>query len=512
MHEQLRVLILEDNPDDAELVLHELEQAGFALEVERVETEEAFLAGLSAEVDVILADYALPQFGAIEALALVKQRGVDIPFIIVSGVISEEKAVEAMKQGAADYLLKDRLTRLESAVRHTLAQRQLRREKQQAYLALQRSEALNRAVLGSLTAHLAVLDQDGRIIAVNEAWASFAHEQCEEPLLRPDVGTNYLEEGSRQAAQHGDEVAAQIVAGIEAVLAASRALYSIEYPCAWPEGRRWFLLQVMPLARAAGGVVVSHQDITDRKRAETERERLVQELEAKNAELERFTYTVSHDLKSPLVTIRGFLGLLQQDARAGDTERMNRDVEQIQNATETMSRLLAELLELSRIGRIANPSEDVSLTDLAREAVEMVAGRITARGVAVEIAPAMPVVVGDRVRLLEVFQNLVDNAVTFMGDQPAPRVEIGAQRNGAEVACYVRDNGMGIAPKYHEKVFGLFERLKADGEGTGIGLALVKRIVEVHGGRVWVESEGLGHGSTFWFTLSKNGASTDRPT
>ncbi len=240
-------------------------------------------------------------------------------------------------------------------------------------------------------------------------------------------------------------------------------------------------------------------DITERKQAEAMREELIAELEAKNAELERFTYTVSHDLKSPLVTIRGFIGLLEQDALAGDTDQMKRDIEHINHATDKMHQLLGELLELSRIGRLMNPPEAVALSELAHDAVALVAGRLVARGVEVEIAAEMPAVYGDRLRLLEVYQNLVDNAVKFMGDQRTPRLEIGARANAREVLCWVRDNGMGIDPSYHEKVFGLFERLEAEGEGTGIGLALARRIVEVHGGRIWVESEGRG--STFYFTL-----------
>ena len=137
----------------------------------------------------------------------------------------------------------------------------------------------------------------------------------------------------------------------------------------------------------------------------------------------------------------------------------------------------------------------------------MVAGQIAERGVDVAEASEMPVVHGDRVRLVEVFQNLIDNAVQFIGDQERPRVEIGATKQHGEILCSVRDNGIGIDSHYHEKVFGLFERLDASSEGTGIGLALVKRIVEVHGGRIWVESEGGGRGSTFWFTLPEYDAS-----
>lgn len=225
------------------------------------------------------------------------------------------------------------------------------------------------------------------------------------------------------------------------------------------------------------------------------------ELAQKNAELERFTYTVSHDLKSPLVTIKGFLGMLGQDIQDGDNENIKADIQHISTATDKMGQLLGELLELSRIGRVVNPSENIPLAELAQEAVDMLAGAITAHQVTVTIEPDMPAVTGDRVRLLEVYQNLVENAVKFMNAQPTPRIEIGAHKEEGNVVCYVRDNGIGIEPKYHEQVFGIFNRLDAHSNGTGIGLALVKRIVEVHGGRIWVESPGEGQGSTFYFTL-----------
>jgi signal transduction histidine kinase len=260
---------------------------------------------------------------------------------------------------------------------------------------------------------------------------------------------------------------------------------------------KWSAVELEALQTAANLLGTAIQ----RQQAEAEREQLITELEAKNAELERFTYSVSHDLKSPLVTINGFLGLLAEDVTKRDEERVQRDIEQIRDATQKMKRLLDDLLELSRIGRLINPPEVVELDELAHEAVALVAGQIAERGVQVVIASGLPVVYGDRPRLLEVLQNLVDNAVKFMGEQPVPRIEIGVRRTDTETICYVKDNGKGIEPRYHDKVFGLFERLDQTIEGTGIGLALVRRIVEVHSGRIWIESEGKGQGSTFCFTL-----------
>ena len=249
------------------------------------------------------------------------------------------------------------------------------------------------------------------------------------------------------------------------------------------------------------GVIGILQDITERKQAEAERETFIQELEAKNAELERFNYTVSHELKSPIVTIKGFLGSIAKDIREEKYERAQKDLLRVSNATDKMHDTLSDLLELSRIGRIANPPEEVDLAQLTREALETVHGRLQARNVTIQIAPDLPVVCGDRVRLREVFENLIDNAAKHFGDQPAPLIEIGVRKDGDENVYFIKDNGLGIDAKYHKRIFGLFDKLDATSEGTGIGLAIVKRIIETHGGRIWVESDGHGKGSTFCFTI-----------
>lgn len=243
-----------------------------------------------------------------------------------------------------------------------------------------------------------------------------------------------------------------------------------------------------------------YTDITKQKEVEAQREALIKELEEKNSELERFTYTVSHDLKAPLVTMGGFLGFLEQDALAGNMNRLKEDILRISEANEKMQRLLNELLELSRIGRKMNPPEVVPLGQIVAEAFTRAESRLNEKKIEVMVMTDLPAVNGDRNRLVEVVQNLLDNAAKFMGDQPNPTIEIGAETTNDEVVFFVRDNGIGIDPKFHKKIFDLFDKLNPKAEGTGIGLALVKRIVEVHGGKIWVESQ-LGQGATFYFTL-----------
>ena len=231
-----------------------------------------------------------------------------------------------------------------------------------------------------------------------------------------------------------------------------------------------------------------------------ERAGISSELENKNAELERFAYTVSHDLKTPLVTIKGFLGLLDKDLAAQDITRAAEDMEKIKRAADTMAQLLEELLELSRIGRVVGEKVSCNMTEIAMQAAQMLETRSVELGVEYVIDD-MPNVIGDKTRLIEVYQNLLENAIKFIDNQPAPRIHVGATQETGRTCFFVRDNGAGISAEYHQLVFELFERLSPDVDGTGVGLTLVKRIVEVHGGEIWIESDGPGHGCTLWFTL-----------
>lgn len=249
------------------------------------------------------------------------------------------------------------------------------------------------------------------------------------------------------------------------------------------------------------GFYAIYEDISERKMNEKLIMETMRELEAKNAEMERFTYTVSHDLRSPLITIKGFSGMLLKDVQKGKMDRLENDIQRIINAANKMEGLLEDLLALSRVGRMLNPLTAFSMNKVCYDVSELLNGVMQERGVHLAIEENMPDVIADETRIREVLQNLVENAIKFMGGQSNPQIKIGFYRHAQENVFYVKDNGLGIESRYYEKVFGLFDKLETGTEGTGIGLALVKRIIEFHHGRVWVESDGIGCGSTFYFSL-----------
>ncbi len=361
--------------------------------------------------------------------------------------------------------------------------------------ALRASEETYRVLFQQTADATLIIDED-RFVDCNDAAVAMMRFDSRSQLLRVrpvDLSPEVQPDG-----RSSEEKAAEILA---------RAFREGSQRFEWRHRRAdgtLFPVEVLLTAVPVAGKQILHcvwRDITDRKQAEQEREELIASLEAQNAELERFAYSASHDLKSPLVTVKGFLGLLRADLASGDHEAVENDLERIENAASKMSVLLNDLLELSRIGRVTNDPEPVPFEELTREAVELVRGQFTAAGARIEIQEGLPIVYGDCQRLLEVVQNLIDNAIKYMGSQPSPVVEIGCRTSSDPPVFYVKDNGIGIDPAFQDRVFGLFTQLDQTAEGSGVGLALVKRIVELHEGRVWVESQGAGQGATFCFTL-----------
>lgn len=248
-------------------------------------------------------------------------------------------------------------------------------------------------------------------------------------------------------------------------------------------------------------------DITERKLAEEalrrEEEILEEkvkertaELEKRNEELERFVYTVSHDLRRPLITIGGLADLIELDISKGDVEKAIQSLRTIQKSVERLDSLLNDLLELSRIGRVVNPPEDVPFDEIVKEAMAELSDKIKEKGVRISIAPEMPLVRVDRIRIVEMLVNLMDNSIKYMGEQENPKIDI-FYKDGV---FSVKDNGIGIEDSKKDKVFELFYKVDPKSEGTGVGLTIVKRIVEAHGGKIWIESDGRS-GTTFCFTL-----------
>ena len=357
--------------------------------------------------------------------------------------------------------------------------------RKQAEEALQLSEQKFRALFEHLSEgvalHELVMDDAGaavdyRLMAVNPAYET--HTGLAAATAPGLLGTQL----------YGTEVPPYLLEFSRVALGGAPYAFDTFFP---PLEKHFRISVISP---RPGQFATVFEDITERKCRE-------QELLQKNEEMERFTYMISHDLKSPLVTVRTFLGYLEQDLEQGKAERVAKDMGFIRDATGKMGRLLEDLLEVSRVGRVENPSVRVSLGDLIQEALNAVAGAIATRGVAIQVEVPAVTLYGDRPRLEEIWQNLVENAVKYMGGQAAPRIELGVEEAGTDLVFFVRDNGLGIDPRFQDKVFGLFEQLDPASEGTGLGLALVKRIVELYQGRIWVESEGLGRGTCFRFTL-----------
>ncbi|MGQ9481873.1 MAG: sensor histidine kinase [Chloroflexus sp.] len=361
-------------------------------------------------------------------------------------------------------------------------------------LELARSELYYRSLVEDLPALVCRFRADGTLTFVNDLYCQTFRRAREELL-----GFNFYE---LIPPDQREQIATDI-----AQLSYEQPIMMHEHEIIHPDGsigwQRWinrllFDNQGEPLEYQAVGM-----DITAHKESEIERERLLRELAARNSELEQFAYTVSHDLKSPLVTIKGFAGYIERDLASGRLERIPTDIQRIKVAADRMYQLLEDLLNLSRAGRQLNQPSRIGLGLLISEAAAAVSGRLAEQNVYLHLPPNLPEVYGDRTRLREVFQNLIDNAAKYMGDQPNPQIWIEAHRADllGFVLVSVRDNGIGIEPRYLQRVFGLFERLNAQIDGTGIGLALARRIVEAHGGKIWVESEGLGKGTTFYLTL-----------
>ena len=242
------------------------------------------------------------------------------------------------------------------------------------------------------------------------------------------------------------------------------------------------------------------------KREIAERKHIEGKLRKKNKELESFVHIVSHELKTPIMGVQGFSSRLLKNYPRKLDEKGRNYLKQIQACARRMEMFVFDLLSLTRISHVLCVFENVSLSEVVKDVASRLQPRLKEKGIKLAVTDTLPTICCDKERISQVFENLLVNAVKFTGHTNNPRVEIGYEDTGDFHQFYVKDYGIGIESKHHQRIFDMFQQLKEieDRDGTGIGLAIVERIVNNHGGNVWTESE-KGKGATFYFTLAKAG-------
>ncbi|GMU21943.1 MAG: hypothetical protein AMXMBFR13_20310 [Phycisphaerae bacterium] len=270
------------------------------------------------------------------------------------------------------------------------------------------------------------------------------------------------------------------------------------------DGGRFWASGILTAMRDEAGELVGFskvmRDITDRKRTEEMLDRQARDLARSNAELEEFAAVISHDLRSPLLAIGGCAQLIKDQYTEILDDEGRELIDMIQDGVGRMGRIIRDLLSFARATSISNHFVPVQAEAILEQAEADLREQIEKSGALITHDP-LPPVIGNETQLAQVLTNLIGNAIKYRSQQP-PRVHVSAERRGGEWLFRVRDNGMGIEPEHHQRIFAMFQRLHGDGdyEGTGIGLSICKKIVEHHGGRIWVESRP-GDGSLFQFTI-----------
>ena len=366
-------------------------------------------------------------------------------------------------------------------------------ERKRAEQEIQNLQRYNRGLIETSPDPLVTFDQKGIILDVNEATIKATGRTREEltgtPFADYFTDPEKAHKGAMLVFETGEVRDYELVMkgdGSETIVSYNASVYKDQTG------------QVV-------GAFAAARNITDQRRLEQEREALLNELSDKNEELETFVYSVSHDLKTPIVTIEGFIGAMREDFRDQISEEQEKYIRYMSDAALKMEALINDLLEFSRIGRLTEKKSKFSFTGIVKEVLKTLQPQIQARGIEVKIQEDLPDIYGEKKRFIQVMENLLTNAVKYIGkENPCPRIDVGVQDRDGQNVFFVRDNGIGIEGIYFEKIFQVFQRLpsaKKAGEGTGIGLAIVKRIIEHHGGSIWVTSRP-GEGSTFFFTIT----------
>lgn len=531
----MRILLLEDSWADAELIGTTLKKSINNCDCVRVETRTDFIKALKTEtLDLILADYALPSFDGFSALELARAICPEVPFIIISGILGEERAIETLKSGATDYVLKQRLERLVPAVERALREAEERKLLRQAETELRKSEELFRTsvetILDCFAIYSAIRDTSGKIIDfridyVNAAACENHGLTQEEQLgkwlckLMPVHQTSGLFTEYCRVVETGQPLVKELLLEDEQESRGSvRSGGSNNQPPTINNQKPTINNQQSTRAydiravKFGDGVVVTWRDTTERRQIEEERKQLIIQEQTARAEAEKanrlkdeFLAVVSHELRTPLNSMLGWAQILKN--RQLNEAIASKALETIERNARHQKKLIEDILDVSMIiqNKLRLELQPLYLVPIVHAAIEDVQPQAQAKSIEIEsmLSPFISPVMGDAERLQQIVCNLLSNAIKFT--PAAGQVQISLQQIESFAQITVTDTGQGISSDFLPHVFDRFRQ--ADGTttrkygGLGLGLAIVRHLVEMHHGRVYATSDGIGKGATFTVQL-----------
>jgi len=506
----LRILHLEDNPNDAELIRSLLESEGFVIAVSQVSTEAGFAALIDqGNFDLILSDYSLPSFDGKSALKMARTTSPDIPFIFVSGTLGEEAAIDSLKEGATDYVIKNRLKRLKPAIERALREKQEETQRKLAEKHLHQSAEMFRQITENVADLIAVLDLEGKWFYNSPSYRTI----FEESELSPGVDSfAKIHPEDRDQMRRLFEETARTGSGQRA-----------EFRYLLPDGGIRFIESQASAIRDQMGeianVITLSRDITERKqseeglrRAQTQLERTNKDLLKKQEEIQSFYHTLSHELKTPLTSAREFISIVM-DGLAGPVTETQFDYLRI--AKESCNQLrvcLNDLLDTTRLetGKLRIELKPILVGNLVQKVMSMMGPVATAKKIRLikNVQSGLPEALLDENRIMQVLTNLLNNALKFTLEGGKISLKVcEAPGHPDRLQVSVSDTGRGIPKDQLDRIFDRLFQVKlgdaATEKGIGLGLYICRELVELHGGRIWVESE-VESGSTFTFELPNN--------
>lgn len=498
--------MLEDVAADVGLLHHELEKGGLNVSTRGVETRDDFLQELEQRPpDVILSDHSLPSFDGFSALEIAHDRCPDTPFIFVTGSMGEEVAIDSLRSGATDYVLKGRLSKLVPAVKRGLRLADERARRRKAEYDLRESEENFRLLVEGIDEYAVyILNPQGRVTTWNAGAERIEGYRAQEIIGRRFHRFYTPEDVERK---RPDQALA---------VATAEGRFQEEGWQMRKDGTQYWAHVIIAALRDEHGKLTGFskiaRDTTGRKEAEDQLrqqnaalehrvELRTDELRVAREEMETFSHSISHDLRSPLIHIAGFVQLLQNDLDDKLDVRSRRHLRTIIDSTAQMGRMIADLLAFSRIGQAEIHKIQVDLNQVAKDVEHELQPDLQIRQVD-WVIHELPKVSADPFLIRQVFHHLMSNALKFTRARKTARIEIGSISDEKEQIVFVRDNGVGFDMKYGDKLFGVFQRLHSVTEfnGVGTGLAQVRRIIQRHGGRTWAEG-AVDAGATFSFSL-----------